>query len=93
MEESRLQNLHEKLIEYSTSNNRRSTDQRSVYNYLLNEFEDIIQSYQQLKSDHEEEKELREKYKKSARASVCFLSIDLEKESKLTTSRRVILVS
>lgn len=38
---------------------------------LLQRFQGLLESYYRLKSDYEEEKEAREKYKKMARGQVC----------------------
>ena len=38
---------------------------------LLHDYQTLVESHRRLKSDYEEEKESREKYKKLARGQVC----------------------
>lgn len=45
---------------------------------LLQKFQGLLDSYYRLKSDYEEEKMAREKYKKMARGQVCFLNSLME---------------
>lgn len=42
---------------------------------LMRKFHDVLAMYQRLKSDYEEEKEHREKYKKLVRDQVCFIPL------------------
>jgi hypothetical protein len=47
-----------------------SKQHHETHEKLLLEFQELIENYRRLKSDYEEEKESREKYKKLARGQV-----------------------
>jgi DNA repair exonuclease SbcCD ATPase subunit len=49
---------------------RDSKQHHETHLKLLHQFQELIENYRQLKSDYEEEKESREKYKKLARGQV-----------------------
>lgn len=51
-----------------------SEEQHDTLQTLLQEYQKLLASHRQLKSDYEEEKESREKYKKLARARVSLIT-------------------
>ena len=48
-----------------------SREHHDTVKELLNNCQNLLEDYRRLKSDYEEEKELREKYKKLVRGQVC----------------------
>lgn len=52
---------------------------------LLSKFQELLESYNNLKSDYEEEKEGRERYKRLARGQVCGLQLVLGQQLKGNT--------
>jgi hypothetical protein len=64
--DSDLQVLDSRLSTFVQS----SKQQHETHEKLLLDFQELIENYRRLKSDYEEEKESREKYKKMARGQV-----------------------
>jgi hypothetical protein len=65
--DSELQALNSSLKTVADDNQRHHQE----LHRLLDQFHFLLESYNRLKSDYEEEKEGRERYKKLARAQVC----------------------
>jgi hypothetical protein len=65
--DSELQALNSSLKTVADDNQRHHQE----LHRLLDQFQFLLESYSRLRSDYEEEKEGRERYKKLARAQVC----------------------
>ncbi len=48
-----------------------SQTHHNIVQELLQKYQNLVENYRSLKSDYEEEREVREKYKKLARGQVC----------------------